>query len=278
MFTDKLLRSIPPFRGKRRLANLLMKSTIGSAKDIIVLGKYNTRYILPNLKDNISLDIFVNGIYEKGTIDLLDRLLPRGGHYLDLGANIGAILIPLTKRRADIHSIAVEAAPWIFTYLKKNIEMNGLNDVVTINKALFDKEGIELDFFSPEEKFGKGSLSSVFSKKAVKVMTTTVDSIASDCEFPTIDLMKVDVEGYEYFVFKGAEDLLRSPHPPKIIFEFVDWAEKQAMGLQPGAAQNYLLAMGYQLFVVKENGSITKINQVIKSGGYNLLAIKEVQK
>ena len=270
----RILKNLPSFKGKRRIAKLMYNAYIRTAENIVVEGAYGARYLLPNLKDNISFDIYVNGIYEKDTIDLLDRLLPAGGYYLDLGANIGAILVPLAKRRPDIKIIAVEAAPWIFHYLKENVALNHLRNVKLVNKALFDKDGIELDFFSPPDKFGKGSLSPVFSREAVKVTTTKVDSLIREFNFPQVDVVKVDVEGFEYFVFKGATEMLASSAPPKIVFEFVDWAEKQAMGLQPGAAQQYLVEQGYELYILQDEKPVKRIQYILKEGGYNLLATR----
>jgi hypothetical protein len=82
------------------------------------------------------------------------------------------------------------------------------------------------------------------------------------------------VEGFEYFVFKGGSDLLQSPGAPHIIFEFVDWAEKAAMGLQPGAAQKLLLEAGYQLFVL-EGDKPVKMESIIESGACNIFASKK---
>ena len=198
---DKLFRTLPDFKGKRRLASMMFGNTIRSTEDLLVQGKYSCTYLLPNLLDNISLDIFVNGIYEQETIDLLNKLLPANGHYLDLGTNIGAILVPLCKQRPDIRVLGVEAAPWIFEYLKKNVALNRLDKVKVVNKALFDQDGLTIDFFSPADKFGKGSLSPVFCDNAVKVITAKVDSLLTEFNFGRVDAIKVDVEGFEYFAF-----------------------------------------------------------------------------
>ena len=271
----QILNRLPSFKGKRRLAKLFYRASIHGAENIVVDGAFGARYLLPNLKDNISFDIYVNGIYEKETIDLLDRLLPAGGYYLDLGANIGAILVPLARRRPDIKILAVEAAPWIFHYLKENVSLNHLKNVKLVNKALFDKDGVELDFFSPADKFGKGSLAPVFSREAVKVTTAKVDSLVREFNFPQVDVVKVDVEGFEYFVFKGATEILASAAAPGIVFEFVDWAEEQAMGLKAGAAQQFLLDSGYELYNIEKQGTFVKMDSILKKGGHNLYAAKK---
>ncbi|MEO5891099.1 MAG: FkbM family methyltransferase [Ferruginibacter sp.] len=270
---DQLFRSLPLFKGKSRLARLLLSNAVKNQKDIEISGRYHCKYLLPNIVENVGFDIFINGQYEPEIHDLLFRLLPENGCFLDLGANIGSTVIPLCKRRADITAVAVEAAPWVFSYLQKNIALNDLKNVQLINNALFNEDDRELDFFSPMEKFGKGSLSPVFTQEGVKVKTRRVDTLVNDLKLSKVDLIKIDVEGFEYFVFKGAEDLLSAADAPPIIFEFVDWAEQQAMGLQPGAAQQLLVEMGYTLYEIAGRRLIKQAS-CYSSGAFNLLASK----
>ena len=133
-----------------------------------------------------------------------------------------------------------------------------------------------MDFFSPRDKYGKGSLSPVFSQEPVKVISKRVDTIMREHHFIKADVIKADVEGFEYYAFKGAEQFLKSDTAPDIIFEFVDWAEQRAMNLTPGASQRLLLEMGYQLYTLEKN-SIVKLQNVIESGAADLIASKNVK-
>jgi FkbM family methyltransferase len=271
---NNLLQNLPDFKGKRRLVKLLFNKRVKTAEDVVVQGRYKCKYLIPNLQENVGFDIFVNGIYEAETIAFLQKIIPEKGVYMDLGANIGTILIPLCKLRSDIRAIGVEAAPWIYKYLEHNAALNQLNNVQLINKALFDKDDMSLDFYSPHDKYGKGSLSPVFSKEGVKVWTKKVDTLVKEFLLPAVDVIKIDVEGFEYFVFKGAHELLSNSQAPDIIFEFVDWAETRAMGLSPGAAQQLLLDLGYELFTL-EKGKPVKLDTVLRSGSINLFASKK---
>lgn len=119
-------------------------------------GKYGCKYLLPNIIENIGFDIFINGQYEPEVHSLLLRLIPKNGSFLDLGANIGSIIVPLCKQREDIVAVGVEAAPWIFKYLQENIFRNDLKNVRLVNNALFNEDDRDLDFFSPADTFGEG--------------------------------------------------------------------------------------------------------------------------
>lgn len=274
---DKILRRLPTFRGKYRVMKFLYGQMLKSTQEILLEGKYSCKYFLPNLTENVGLDIFINGIYEEETVNFLNRIIPPNGKFMDIGANIGAISIPLSKRRGDIQVLAVEAAPWIFEYLEKNVSVNQLRNISLVNNAVFDTDNVEMDFFSPREKYGKGSLSPVFSQDGIKILTRQVDTIIREYSFESVNTLKVDVEGFEHFVFKGALNLLKSDNPPDIVFEFVDWAEGCAMNLLPGSAQQLLLDLGYDLFQLKGN-EIIKLNGIMTKGSANLFASQNASK
>ena len=271
----RLLRSLPDFKGKRRLMRYLYSKTVETGSDISLSGRLGIRYLLPNLKESISFDIFTNGIYEPETNSFLNNRIPKQGIFLDLGANIGSITLPLIKQRPDLKVFCVEAAPWIFKYLETNIQANhdGQN-VVLINKALLDRNGETLSFYSPSDQFGKGSLSPVFTNEAIQVISITLEELVKQYQLTHVDMIKIDIEGYEYFAFKGAGNLLSKANAPDILFEFVDWAEDRA-GIPKGKAQQFLLDNGYKLFRVTENGSLQNQDKIVVSGSEMLFATKK---
>jgi FkbM family methyltransferase len=272
---DVIFRKLPLFRGKERLARTIFKSNLRKKKDIHIKGKLGCEYILPNIVENIGFEIFINGIYEQNTSDFIASRLPPNGVFLDLGANIGAITIPVKNKRKDIKVVCVEASPWIYSYLDKNLKMNKVSDIQSLNRALYYSDNEILNFYSPVEKFGKGSLSPVFTNQITPVTTIKVDTLVRELEISKVDLIKIDVEGFEYQVFRGATALLGRNDAPDIIFEFVDWAEQAAEGVSVGAAQEILREMGYRIFYLKENGVQDEVNGILRQGFFMLFATKK---
>jgi FkbM family methyltransferase len=273
---SSIFRQLPQFKGKLRLAKFLMTKNRRKAKDIWIKGKYGCTYLLPNVIEDVSFEIYINGIYEQSTSNFLTERIPPGGVFLDLGANIGAISTPLSRRRKDIKIVCVEASPRVFGYLEKNLAKNGITAISTVNKALYYTDNDELDFFSPDEKFGKGSLSPVFTKEAQKVATIKLDTLVAQLLIPKVDMIKIDVEGYEYHVFKGAGALLSGNEAPDILFEFVDWAEQQAIGISIGDAQRLLRSYGYRIFYFYENKkTMDEVKGIIDKGYCLLYATKK---
>ena len=140
---------------------------------------------------------------------------------------------------------------------------------------MYDKDDIEMDFFSPLDYYGKGSLASVYTDKAVKVRSRTIDAIVEELQLKKIDVIKADVEGFEYFVFKGGAKLLSSDAAPIIYFEFADWAEDLANGAKAGDAQQLLLDFGYKLYEITNGISRVRITKPLLKGSAMILAIKE---
>ena len=68
-------------------------------------------------------------------------------------------------------------------------------------------------------------MASSFAGSSEKVKTISVDTLLNDLKISELNFIKIDIEGYEYFAFKGAEKTLRHANAPDILFEFLDCAE-----------------------------------------------------
>lgn len=120
---------------------------------------------------------------------------------------------------------------------------------------------------------GCGPFTPLFTQDATILITNTLDRIVEEQQIPKVDLIKIDIEGYEYYAIKGAQELLKRDKPA-IIFEFVDWAEEQAKGLEKGSCQKLLHSLGFQLSILK--GHIPKkLSKIMLEGSGMLIATPE---
>lgn len=273
----KLLRLMPIFRGKQRIARTLLKGVISKFANEVVKGSYGCAFKVPNIVENIGFEIFINGVYEKALISFIIHRVKKNGIFFDLGANIGAISVPICKQRPDMQTICVEAAPWICEYLEFNVKLNKIENIAFFNYAMAEENNKKVDFFSPHDAFGKGSMAAVFTTESVSVTTTTIDYLVENViKGKKIDLIKVDVEGFEYHTFLGGKSIFNSNEAPDILFEFVDWAESSATNVHSGAAQELLMSYGYNIHIF-ENGSIgQRLSMPLRNGSTMLFATKEV--
>ena len=271
----KLFRSSPSFKGKKKLARWLFAKSYLSKNNIMILGKHDIQYSMPNCIDSIGFELLVDGIYEKDTIEFMVNNIPKQGVLLDIGSNIGSICLPVTKLRKDITVLCIEASKNIYNHLYHNIDLNRLRNMEAFHFALSDQNSENVSFYSPTEKFGKGSLAPVFTTNAEYVDTKTLDSFLDELQLTTVDFIKMDVEGFEYAVLKGAATLLTSDDAPDVLFEFVDWAESQAISGNTGKAQELLMNYGYKLYRLKGNMVPQLIDLPIKDGAAMIFATKK---
>jgi len=262
----RFFQYLPEFKGKLRLAKYLFKNLSGRRE-------FRTRdglsFIVPNLIENVSFELFVNGFYERKYLKIISDNLPLNGVFVDVGANIGAISVVLAKHRPDVKIYAFEASREVFWYLQENKRKNSLANLYLFNKAIHTADNLEMQFYSPEDANGKGSFSPVFTDKFEKVITLSLDTFFRDNQIIP-DLIKIDVEGYEALVIDSMNIFLNSNEKCKLIFEFVDWAESMA-NYSIGTAQENLLKKNYRLLNIDNDISV---NKPILNGCAMILAYK----
>ena len=137
--------------------------------------------------------------------------------FLDVGAHIGRYTILVAKRAKDGLVIAVEPNPENYRILRKNVELNELNNVVALNVAAWNKD-CELKMYvgttgsshSLIKNYGLGS----FIVKA-RVLD---DILLYELKVKKLNCVKIDVEGAELKVLEGLRRTLRH-HRPVLIIE-----------------------------------------------------------
>jgi FkbM family methyltransferase len=165
--------------------------------------------------------------------------------FIDVGANIGAVAIPIAKARPNVSIVCIEADPKIQRLLQDNVNRNGCKRVQVISCVAGATDGQFVAFYpAPDDRFGMGSLGPQFCNAPIMLEQRPLDTILTDMNIYQPDVIKIDVEGAELGVLQGARRLLASERPPVIVFEFTDWAEARIPGQQPGDALAFLIGNG----------------------------------
>lgn len=243
--------------GKTRVAGFLVYRVMDAAVPRRVLDVNGLDLLLPNLRDSLALDLFANGAYEPSTVAWITDHLPKNGTLLDIGSNIGTVGLPVARRRSDARVVCVEASPSVFAYLDRNIRVNGLAERVSARHCVVSaSDASHVSFYSPEEGYGRGSMSPVFTQAAEQIANLRLDDLVRSLPSEP-DLLKIDVEGFEKQVIEGGIGFLRG-RSPKLVFEFCDWAEQLA-GNSPGDSQRLLMDLGYRLHRLVDGQPITQV-------------------
>lgn len=145
--------------------------------------------------------------------------MPEGGIVIDCGANIGSHTVAYSRRVGkDGAVIAIEAGKLAFDCLVENSKKFE-NSVLCINAAVCDVHGGTAIHSVNEVNVG-GSVVSDENKEGVesnKIRTISLDGLIQDMNLKKLDFIKIDCEGYELKILKGAKHTLRKFKPILLI-------------------------------------------------------------
>jgi FkbM family methyltransferase len=137
---------------------------------------------------------------------------------LDIGANLGVWSLLAARRNPAARIHAFEPAPQMAEQLRHHAALNRADGINVHGCAVGAEDGAMPFFVVPE---GNTGASSFFSQAGVelRVPVTTIDTFLQREGIERVDLMKVDAEGAEILVFRGARQALSSDRAPSIFFE-----------------------------------------------------------
>lgn len=227
-------------KGIRKLSVLLPKILIPDAKKVnaYVLKTLHGFYLKidPKKDKGVELSLHETGTYEKGILLFLKSFLNPGDCFIDVGANIGLISIFASYCVGNNGKVlAYEALPRTAELLQENIALNRVKNIEVNKFALGSTEGSAMIYENWQINRGGASL-----------LVKTEDSIAIEVEIYQLDtvlpedyrpkMIKIDVEGFELEVLKGAKETIRKFHPVLIVelsenrknvhessIEIIDW-------------------------------------------------------
>jgi FkbM family methyltransferase len=163
---------------------------------------------------------FLGRYYEMGVQRVLDAILMPGDRFVDIGANIGMITLHAHSLIGSTGRIdCFEPNPECVERLRRHLQINNIRNVAIHTCALSDQVG-NLNLNLSSEHSGTATLTEVGEvKRTLPVKVCVGDDLL--IEGPRINVMKVDVEGYEMKVLTGLERTLKKSKPI-IITELID--------------------------------------------------------
>lgn len=174
--------------------------------------------------DMISEYINLYGEWCEGEVELFRRLLPGDGVAIEVGSNIGAHTVPISRFCAKGRVFCYEPQRVIFQILCANLALNNVTNVVAQPSAVGDNNAwieIEGGDYDRPWNYGAFSLVSGFSSEASFPDTTRkepvrllrLDDDPHLQKISRLDLLKIDAEGFESDVLNGASGLIENFQP-----------------------------------------------------------------
>jgi FkbM family methyltransferase len=202
----------PIRKGKYRLA----LASLGLAKNLpkqVRTATTDNRSIIVNPATFTYQFVYFLGEYEPAITNVISKVIRKDDVCFDIGANIGwytTLLQTLVSENGSIH--AFEPVPSSIETLKANIALNKNADKVVLNEfALGDEEKVINIYNSASEPDGHASISKSKNEDAevIPIHMKTADSYLETGNIKEVNFIKLDIEGAELFMLKGASKLFK---------------------------------------------------------------------
>jgi FkbM family methyltransferase len=261
---------------EKRLKKVFLKAKELNKPSILI--RYNGIKLNLNIKSKFS-EILVHGPFELEEQCFLKYFLKRNGVFIDVGSNIGLFSLIASKRvgkKGKVYSF--EPTPETFKWLQLNISVNRIKNIYASNIAVSNNSGkqefkISGDGYDAWNSFGIPSEGKVIEK--IQVNTITFDDFICLNNLERIDLIKIDVEGWEINVLKGGKKYFNKCTSAAILIEFTD-INLQNAGFSSTELYNLLISYGYKLFTFNCSQKLLLKDNLREEYPYlNLVALKQ---
>jgi FkbM family methyltransferase len=175
--------------------------------------------------DSVASQILVFGQFEPGIGKLLKKLLPPGGVFVDLGCNLGYFTCLVGAHVPDALVVAVDANPAMTQACAQNAALNGLKPHIHSIGIGARREKLCLTFpgnAPSHATFGKaGNASRSRDLHSVEAIIIPLSELLDSEGLAQVDLLKIDVEGYEDAIFSAIDEDLAARFS-SVVFEFCE--------------------------------------------------------
>ena len=220
---------------------------------LLDISKYSQEIIWNHLKNN--------NIYEGETLRFISEILKPGDCFVDVGAHIGYFSLFASRFvGAGGQVIAVEPEISNTAHLMIHMSINGIENIDLINKAA-GAEDTEAELFVNSDNDGGHALwnpglhpynERTRAKGIVrKVKLATLDSILERHEIESVKVVKIDTEGAELEVLKGASKYLSEKRMRNIICEINRFGLNK-MGTSEKELRDHMYDLGYETYIMQD--------------------------
>ncbi len=221
--------------------------------------KFGEAVVILNPNDPVVSGALTFGVYEKAETKFFQTACHSGMTFLDVGANIGYYTALAARAVGPTGKIiALEPDPESFKYLEQTIAANGTENVQAFPVAASDAPATLPLYISADNRGDNRLYATGESRPQVEVKAVATDALLAENKIDTVDLIKIDVQGYEPKVIAGLCDTITRSPKLTLLTEFWPKGIRDA-GDGPQDFLNTLRDLGLTLHELKADGELTEL-------------------
>ena len=199
------------------------------------------------------------GVYEKAETRFFQSACRDGMTFLDVGANLG-YYTALAARAVGPNGrvLAVEPDPDSFGYLEQTIAANAVGNVEAFPVAASDAPAILPLYISTDNRGDNRLYASDEERPQVEVKARPLDALLRENKIDTVDLIKIDVQGYEPKVIAGLRETITASPNLTLLTEFWPQGIDEA-GEDANEFLQTLRELGLNLHELQPDGSLAEL-------------------
>lgn len=254
-------------KGLRRFSIFLSKKFIHAPTETYILKLLHgfKLQISPHKDNGIDRALHFFGTYERGTLHFMKKYLKDNQTFVDLGANIGVHAMFASKLVGqEGRVIAFEPSANTRKILLENVQLNHCINIEVLSYAIGNSEEYVVLYKAANETKGEVSLLEPvnFNTQTAQTEIVSLSKLDSVLNNERVDMLKIDIEGFELKALKGAHHLIKQK--PILIIECTSATENDFYNRVD--LYNYLLSLNYTVFKLKggksRKGKLIRVTDV----------------
>jgi FkbM family methyltransferase len=172
-----------------------------------------------NGRETLGFSTILNGGFETAEIERAIDLATAGEAAFDVGANVGVYTVAIARAADNGVVVAVEPDTVTIGRLTANLARNSLDNVLVVEAVANESDGTaELHIADDAAYSSIGKIEAGHHTVGSRLVTSVrLDTLWADLGRPAVSIVKIDVEGAEVCVIRGARDMLTSEHPALLL-------------------------------------------------------------
>jgi FkbM family methyltransferase len=237
-----------PSRASRRLT----RHFANGGDPVVLTDQHDVRFVLYPW-DLDSLDELLSKSFYAPDFRAIERLLKPGDTAVDVGANIGSHSIMMSRRVGDQGRVyAFEPVARTAWLMRENLALNRASNVRLFDAAVSESPGtVEMHLYdqrySAWNSIGSANFDGIEPIETVEVTAECLDHAMHELSVSRIHFLKIDVEGFEIDVLRGARRLLTTGSVDYLSFEISE-IPLRASGHTAKEAFELLGSLGYECY------------------------------